>query len=137
VRASKGIAYVTGLFLVDPKAAVTISIFLCPANRHSSRTLQLRGAVYGSGLLIKQRNSSTVGTRPVPGDSCTAQTGSVMPDNTNTMNTAARFRERAVECIKMAAASFDPNVEAQYRSLAEQYVKLAECEEQVFQEGPG
>ena len=59
-----------------------------------------------------------------------------MPENTSTQNTAVRFRERAAECMKLAAVSFDPSVEAQYRSLAEQYVKLAECEEDVFQERP-
>ena len=52
-----------------------------------------------------------------------------MPDAAGTMSTVMRFRERAAECIKLASASFDKDVEAQYRSLAEQYVKLAECEE--------
>jgi hypothetical protein len=52
-----------------------------------------------------------------------------LPDNTNTMDTAARFRERAAECVKLAAVSIDPNVEAKYRTLAERYAKLAECEE--------
>jgi hypothetical protein len=56
-----------------------------------------------------------------------------MPNYINTMDTAARFRERAAECIKLAAASIDPSVEAQYRSLAERYAKLAECEEQTGQ----
>ncbi len=51
-----------------------------------------------------------------------------MPNYTN-HDTAARFRERAAECIKLAAGSIDADVEAQYRTLAEQYVKLAECEE--------
>lgn len=60
-----------------------------------------------------------------------------MPNNTNAMDTAARFRERAAECVKLAAVSIDPSVEAQYRTLAEKYVKLAECEEEVSPERLG
>jgi hypothetical protein len=37
----------------------------------------------------------------------------------------------------LAAVSIDPSVEAQYRTLAEQYVKLAEGEEEVAPERPG
>ena len=56
-----------------------------------------------------------------------------MPNHTDN-DTAARFRERAAECVKLAAASIDASVEAQYRTLAKQYVNLAECEEEVSQE---
>jgi hypothetical protein len=56
------------------------------------------------------------------GDTCT------MPDN---LIRAARCHERAVECIKLANASFDEPMEARYRLLAERYIKLAECEEAV------
>ncbi len=56
--------------------------------------------------------------------------------NLTNLDTAARFRERAAECVKLAAASIDADVEDQYRRLAEQYVKLAECEEEIFQESP-
>jgi hypothetical protein len=52
-----------------------------------------------------------------------------MPNAAGTMSTVRRFRERAAECVKLASASFDKDLEAQYRSLAEQYAKLAECEE--------
>jgi len=55
--------------------------------------------------------------------------GVVMPNAAGTLSTAARFRERAAECNKLASSSFDKDVEAQYRSLAEQYAKLAESEE--------
>ena len=58
-----------------------------------------------------------------------------MPNISTTVDTAARFRKRAAECVELAAASIDPSVEAQYRTLAEQYVKLAECEE-VSEEMP-
>ncbi len=58
-----------------------------------------------------------------------------MPNYIN-HETAARFRQRAAECVRLAAGSIDAHVEAQYRTLAEQYVKLAECEEEVFQESP-
>ncbi len=50
---------------------------------------------------------------------------------------AARFRERAAECVKLAAGSIDADIEAQYRTLAEQYVKLAECDECASQERTG
>lgn len=56
--------------------------------------------------------------------------------NHSNHDTAAQFRERAAECSRLAAASIDADVEAQCRTLAEQYVKLAECEEVVFHEGP-
>ncbi len=59
-----------------------------------------------------------------------------MPNYAN-HDTAARFRERAAECIKLAAASIDADVEVQYRTLAEQYVKLVECEEWASQERSG
>ncbi len=52
----------------------------------------------------------------------------------NSMDTAARFRERAAECVKLAAVSINPSVEAQYRTLAQQYAKLAECEEELSPE---
>ena len=57
-----------------------------------------------------------------------------MPNNTNTTNSAARFRMRAAECAKLADGSIDPNLEARYRTLVEQYVKLAECEENISPE---
>jgi hypothetical protein len=49
-----------------------------------------------------------------------------MPD---TLLRAARYHERAAECIKLANASFDQPAEVRYRLLAERYIKLAECEE--------
>ena len=57
-----------------------------------------------------------------------------MRNSTNAENTAARFRERAAECVKLAASAIDPSVEAQYRSLAERYMNLAECAEMVSPE---
>lgn len=51
-----------------------------------------------------------------------------MPSHNN-HDTAALFRQRAAECVKLAAVSIDADVEVQYKAMAEQYVKLAECEE--------
>ena len=45
------------------------------------------------------------------------------------MTWAAHFRERATECTKLAETSFDETIEANYRLLAERYLKLAEAEE--------
>lgn len=42
---------------------------------------------------------------------------------------AAHYRERAAECAKLAEASFEEEIEAHYRYLAERYIKLAEAEE--------
>jgi hypothetical protein len=42
---------------------------------------------------------------------------------------AAHNRQRAAECIELANNSFDPDIEAHYRSLAGRYIKLAESEE--------
>ena len=42
---------------------------------------------------------------------------------------AAHYRQRATECIELADGSFDPGIEAHYRSLAGRYIKLAEAEE--------
>jgi hypothetical protein len=42
---------------------------------------------------------------------------------------AAHYRKRAAECIELADSSFDPGIEAHYRSLAGRYMKLAEAEE--------
>jgi hypothetical protein len=39
------------------------------------------------------------------------------------------YRRRAAECIELADGSFDPGIEAHYRSLAGRYLKLAEAEE--------
>jgi hypothetical protein len=50
----------------------------------------------------------------------------IMPD---ILIRAARYHERAAECIKLANASFDQPMEVRYRLLAERYIKLAECEE--------
>ncbi len=66
----------------------------------------------------------------------TFERGGIMPNYTN-HDTAARFRERAAECVRLAAASIDADVEAQYRRLAEQYVKLAECDEYASQDRAG
>lgn len=74
-------------------------------------------------------------TRLMPSVATNSKRGGIMLNYSN-HDTAARFRERAAECVRLAAASIDVDVEAQYRTLAEQYVKLAECEEVVFQEGP-
>ena len=42
---------------------------------------------------------------------------------------AAHYRQRAAECIELADGSFDPGIEAHYRSLAGRYIKLAGAEE--------
>jgi hypothetical protein len=41
------------------------------------------------------------------------------------------YRRRAAECIELADGSFDPGIEAHYRSLAGRYLKLAEAEEDL------
>ena len=42
---------------------------------------------------------------------------------------AAHYHKRAAECFELADSSFDPGIEAHYRSLAGRYIKLAEAEE--------
>ena len=42
---------------------------------------------------------------------------------------AAHYRRRSSECIELADGSFDPGIEAHYRSLAGRYLKLAEAED--------
>jgi hypothetical protein len=41
------------------------------------------------------------------------------------------YRRRAAECIELADGSFDPGIEAHYRTLAGRYLKLAEAEEDL------
>jgi hypothetical protein len=48
---------------------------------------------------------------------------------------AVHYRRRAAECIELADGSFDPGVEAHYRSLAGRYLKLAEAEELAARQG--
>ena len=54
-----------------------------------------------------------------------------MPD---TLIRIKRHHEFAAECIKLANASFDEPMEARYLLLAEQYTKLAECEEALVEQ---
>jgi hypothetical protein len=42
---------------------------------------------------------------------------------------AAHYRQRAAECTELADNTFDPGIEAHYRTLAGRYIKLAEAEE--------
>jgi hypothetical protein len=49
-----------------------------------------------------------------------------MPD---TLNRPSQYQERAAQCIKSANDSFDQDMEARYRLLAERCLKLAEREE--------
>lgn len=49
----------------------------------------------------------------------------------NLISRVAHYHERAAECIKLADGALDHTVEAQYRSLAQCYIKLAECEDQL------
>ncbi len=115
----------------DHHGAVTILIFLCRANRCSSEAFELRGAclvgAYGGTGFPGRPESSTVIVRRLcrKGVATNSQQGGIMPNYIH-HDTAARFRERAAECVRLAAASIDADVEAQYRTLAEQYVKLAD-----------
>ena len=44
---------------------------------------------------------------------------------------ADQYRKHAVECMQIAETSFDESTASQYRLLAERYMKLAECEEEL------
>jgi len=49
--------------------------------------------------------------------------------NSDSLIWANHYKARASECVKRAETSYDDTVETHLRSLAQQYLRLAEVEE--------